>query len=265
MQWTRYLFAALFGKFLSNPCPGICYASTDDNIFGTKSQGNLTDSEGKKHNAIPMSCADFMSGRGTLSTPDGSGAWSAYRSCESFISQNQGACACREPYYGPDCTLKTCPTIDELQCAGHGNCDTTSGTCTCNDGYFGNVCTKRVCPYATNNQRLESLECNGEGECNRELGTCRCNDPRYWGFACEKRESCSETCSADPVLYFSVRCPSSPSLLDSADRSHGYQSDHGYLATHAAHTWAFVDWPGEQKIIICVQCFRCFDYANIRS
>ena len=153
------------------------------------SEGNFTDYEGKKHNAAPVTCDDFVGA--TVSMPDGTDAWT----CRSFTGQKQGVCACRWPYYGDDCTLKLCPNSTSnsqsgsgLQCDGHGSCDASSGSCVCDAGYFGPDCHKRVCPFSSNNQWGTSLECNGEGDCDREWGTCECKNRRYWGKACEKCE-----------------------------------------------------------------------------
>lgn len=208
---------------------GVCFASTFDGVMGTKSQGNFTDYEGKKHNAAPISCDEMEGGGAAISMPDGSDSWT----CRPFTGQKQGVCACRWPYYGDDCSLKMCPNSTAgtyslrgtkgtsiggsgLQCDGHGSCDSSSGACSCDAGYFGPDCAKRVCPHSTNNQWGLSVECNGEGTCNRNWGTCECENRRFWGVACEK-----------------LHCPSFPSDLSNGQRAKHTETSHdtdGYRA-----------------------------------
>jgi len=157
---------------------GVCYAGTRDNVMGTMSEGNFTDSQGKKHNSAPDSCENprsFVEGRlpdSTSGNPCMLGGWQS--------GQKYGICACRWPYFGDDCTLKMCPNSTEigsgsgLTCDGHGTCDHSTGHCTCDAGYFGYACSQRTCPFSNKNQQRMLLECNGEGVCDRTWGRCTC-------------------------------------------------------------------------------------------
>jgi hypothetical protein len=91
------------------------------------------------------------------------------RSCDLLCTGNgvcvANTCVCRNSsnlldpgrgFTGPFCEQKTCPSINEFACSGHGSCDTPeSQICACDTGYKGAGCEKADC--------LD--DCNGRGQC----------------------------------------------------------------------------------------------------
>eukprot|EP01106_Pelomyxa_sp_JSP_P006214 TRINITY_DN19_c0_g1_i12.p1 TRINITY_DN19_c0_g1~~TRINITY_DN19_c0_g1_i12.p1 ORF type:complete len:238 (-),score=84.86 TRINITY_DN19_c0_g1_i12:208-921(-) len=91
-----------------------------------------------------------------------------------------GICHCFTPYLPPDCFFMSCP----LNCSGadHGTCNPFTGVCTCLDMWSGSNCSYLRCPYDCSN----SGTCQG-GVCNCKMGTK--------GTGCEKE---------DPVLIIVI-------------------------------------------------------------
>lgn len=63
-------------------------------------------------------------------------------------------CVCDLGFRGPDCSLRECPSGDDVllgdskskgrECGGRGKCNTESGICDCFPGYFGTSCDKQT-------------------------------------------------------------------------------------------------------------------------
>jgi len=164
---------------------GVCYSAThytspgSSTGYGPRSEGNFTDTEGKKHNFAPTFTDRTTQSAVAGQLPDGQSGNTDRSGYQS--GQKYGVCSCRWPFYGVDCALRMCPNSTNagsgtgLICDGHGACDHTTGFCTCEPGHYGRDCHLRTCPFSENNQQRRQLECNGEGTCDRALGKCICS------------------------------------------------------------------------------------------
>jgi len=78
-------------------------------------------------------------------------------------------------YFGPDCSLKHCPSgddpftaADETVCQGENQLNDVTST---NFGEYGNIC---------------HIDCSNRGICDYTKGTCSCFSGS-WGDACENK------------------------------------------------------------------------------
>ena len=87
--------------------------------------------------------------------------------------------------------VASCPS--DIQCSGHGVCDTTAFRCTCAAGWQAADCSERTCPSglswfsyptADNVGHNVETECGDMGLCDRNTGKCICRTG-FYGQACE--------------------------------------------------------------------------------
>ena len=125
---------------------GVCYSAThytslgSSTGYGPRSEGNFTDTEGKKHNFAPTFTDRTTQSAVAGQLPDGQSGNTDRSGWQS--GQKYGVCSCRWPFYGVDCALRMCPNSTNagsgtgLICDGHGACDHTTGFCTCEPGIW---------------------------------------------------------------------------------------------------------------------------------
>ena len=97
--------------------------------------------------------------------------------CSGVGTCDNGTCDCGfDGRRGDYCDKLGCPGYD-VDCTGHGTCNSASGNCVCNAGWKGAGCHLPDCPQ----------ECNLRGICNVNLTKPRCMECEkgYMGEACE--------------------------------------------------------------------------------
>ena len=92
---------------------------------------------------------------------------------------NSGICDCDplKGWRGDVCQIPGCPGVD-VDCTGHGDCNSATHECLCNPGWAGLACDVPDCPGAPN--------CYNRGYCNASVDPPQCqNCSRGWmGPAC---------------------------------------------------------------------------------
>eukprot|EP00949_MAST-11_sp_MAST-11-sp1_P004285 g4285.t1 len=109
---------------------------------------------------------------------------SGHGTCSAELS-----CDCATGYHGEDCSMRKCPADDsDVECAGHGSCDTSAGRCTCEAGYDGLNCARKMCGGGGN--QYNGRECHGHGACDSS-GECVC-DEGFTGTTCDVAPGCGD-------------------------------------------------------------------------
>jgi hypothetical protein len=140
---------------------------------------------------------DLCSGRGLCSRTDGLCSCydtngDAYESSDGYGNAgSRGDCG----WLKSPTTVRasTCP--GEMQCSGHGVCDSASGSfrCSCSTGWTGGDCSEKLCPngrswygYPTADYQAHNdySECSNMGNCDYTVGQCVCRE-NFYGEACE--------------------------------------------------------------------------------
>ena len=95
-------------------------------------------------------------------------------------------CNCRDPYYGPQCSLFDC----QKNCNYNGQC-LDANTCKCYPGFKGDLCDI-------------DCGCNGHGVCTADVSknaTCQCDQGYSWSFSTKR---CEVSCRSDVKNKYST-------------------------------------------------------------
>ena len=149
--------------------------------------------------------------------------------CDTLCSEHgscvNGTCDCGfDGYRGDFCQTKGCPGYD-VDCTGHGNCNSFTSECLCNQGWEGIGCQTAYCPQ----------DCNGAGSCDviNNEPQCTCNST-YFGTACQF--NCGhgsyngETCDCDPCygdFYCTELCSGTGNCTDADTCDCGFNGGRG--------------------------------------
>lgn len=120
-------------------------------------------------------CTCFDSNGDTYGSSDGNGKAGTRGDCGFVVSG----------------VVSTCP--GQIQCSGHGLCNTANYRCSCLDGWEGGDCSERTCPRglswfeypsADNRAHFKYSTCSDMGTCDTSVGMCTCRE-NFYGQACD--------------------------------------------------------------------------------
>ena len=211
-----------------NRCSGPCINTRGYQHSGPKCDTVCIASESSADDV----CREISSGGGVCNACNGHGACTATGQCdcddgwfntingeqcalscpdvgikcnnETGICQSVGGelqCVCAPGYYGKNCD-RTCKSVNEFPCSGHGNCELTAlgaPVCSCETHYVGNMC-EHECP----GDKTFPTSCSGHGDCVEQDGeaVCACDTSTSWtgvDCSCNAKFTCSGhgACASD--------------------------------------------------------------------
>lgn len=102
-------------------------------------------------------CPNDCSGRGICATAKQLASEASKEYSTPWDALKQQGCICDIGSRGPDCSLRECPSGDDVMggdgagqgrdCSGRGLCDYDTGICTCFSGYYGAKCNFQTVLY----------------------------------------------------------------------------------------------------------------------
>ncbi|XP_033745589.1 uncharacterized protein LOC117331103 [Pecten maximus] len=203
------------------------YCSCDANYFGSACEYICTNGSMANGTCVCDPCFDGLE---------------CETECSNRGTCTNGICECVSSR-GTYCETNGCPGLYNLDCSGHGSCNTATSSCTCNTGWIGTDCATPDCPS----------NCNNRGHCNTTYTVPVCTDcEKGWmGSACDipcngtQSPMDSGTCVCDSNCQHGTSCELTCSNVGSCVNETCVCTDSTGYSTGAWGTYCEeVDCPG---------------------